>query len=58
MCAPLLKAIGRFESRRKFAKRLGISPERLNAWLNRGVNIPKQYAEQIEQLTDGELTWQ
>ena len=58
MCGPLLKAIGRFGSRRKFAIKLGVSPERLNAWLNRGVNIPKHYAEMIEQLCEGEVTWQ
>ncbi len=54
----LLKAIMIRGSRRILSKELGVSPQVINSWLNRRVNIPLQYALEIERLTEGEITWQ
>ena len=54
----LLKTIGIVGSRKQLANMLGITPEILNAWLNRGVCVPLEYAIEIERITNGNMTWQ
>lgn len=57
MLVALLKAIKIKGSRRNLAKAIGVTPEVLNAWLNRGINIPLEYAFEIERATEGEVSW-
>lgn len=58
MGCPLLLAIGKAGSRRKLAKLIGTTADNINAWLNRGVNMPLEYAFEIEYFMGGEITWQ
>lgn len=58
MFAALLKAIRITSSRRNLVKAIGTTPDAINAWLNRGVRIPLEYAIEIERVTNGEVTWQ
>lgn len=49
----LIAAIKFFGSQTNLAKTLKISRKKLNNWLNRGDEIPFQYAIAIEKLTEG-----
>jgi len=49
----LLKASRLCGSQRKLAKKIKATPTQLNAWINRGVDIPYEYAVAIEKATDG-----
>lgn len=57
MSTALLKAIGIIGSRRSLAKAIGTTPDAINAWLNRGVNVPLEYAIEIERITASAVTW-
>jgi DNA-binding transcriptional regulator YdaS (Cro superfamily) len=58
MSAGLLRAIAIKGSMRNLSKDIGATPDAMNAWLNRGVNVPLEYAIEIERVTKGEVTWQ
>ncbi|HEX4044699.1 MAG TPA: YdaS family helix-turn-helix protein [Gammaproteobacteria bacterium] len=51
----LLKAIKILGSRRNLANLLGISPQRLNGWLNDEKSMGYEYAIAIEYLTHGQI---
>jgi DNA-binding transcriptional regulator YdaS (Cro superfamily) len=52
----LLRAIKIIGSRQKLAQLLGISPQRLNAWLNGSVDMGYEYAVALEHLTANQVT--
>lgn len=54
----LKKAIDQFGSISQFAKKLGVRRENVSAWLNRNVRISLEYALKIDQLTNGEVSWE
>ncbi|WP_347251568.1 YdaS family helix-turn-helix protein [Legionella sp.] len=57
MSSALLKAIGIIGSRRRLAKAIGTTPEVINGWLNCGIQVPLQYAFEIQCVTSGEVAW-
>jgi DNA-binding transcriptional regulator YdaS (Cro superfamily) len=58
MSAGLLRAIAIKGLMRNLSKDIVAMPDAMNAWLNRGVNVPLEYAIEIERVTKGEVTWQ
>jgi DNA-binding transcriptional regulator YdaS (Cro superfamily) len=60
MCVCLLtfRAIAIKGSMRNLSKDIGATPDAMNVWLNRGVNVPLGYAIEIERITKGEVTLQ
>lgn len=57
MLGELLKAIKIAGSRNNLAKAIGTTTDAINAWLNRGINVPLEYAFEIERLTNGRVKW-
>ncbi len=53
---PLLRAIKILGSRQEIIKMLGITRQRLNAWLNGNVAMGYEYALALEHLTCGQVT--
>jgi DNA-binding transcriptional regulator YdaS (Cro superfamily) len=58
MSAGLLRALAIKGSMRNLSKDIVATSDAINAWLNRGVNVPLEYAIEIERVTKGEVTWQ
>ena len=48
----------RFGGQSNLARKLMVSPSRVNKWLNQGIRIPYEYAIAIEHMTNGEITCQ
>lgn len=57
MSGALLKAIEIIGSRKKLAKAIGTTTDAINAWLNRGVHVPLEYAFEIERVTGKRIKW-
>jgi DNA-binding transcriptional regulator YdaS (Cro superfamily) len=51
----LLRAIKIIGSRQKMIKHLGISAQRLNAWLNGHIDMGYEYALALQYLTNGQI---
>lgn len=51
----LLRAIKIIGSRQKMIKHLGISAQRLNAWLNGHIEMGYEYALALQYLTNGQI---
>jgi DNA-binding transcriptional regulator YdaS (Cro superfamily) len=57
MAVALLEAINIIGSRKKLAQSIGATTDAINAWLNRHVHIPLEFALQIQHATNGKVQW-
>ncbi|MES2998033.1 MAG: YdaS family helix-turn-helix protein [Pseudomonadota bacterium] len=53
----LLRAARIFGTQRKLAKIIGASPEQVNSWLNKNIQIPLEYALEIARATQHKVKW-
>lgn len=57
MATSLLKAINIIGSRKKLASAIGTTTDAINAWLNRNVHVPLEFAFEIQRVTQSEVHW-
>lgn len=57
MVEALHRAIKHKGSRKKLCGELGVTGDRMKGWLNRGINVPLEYALEIERVTKGAVKW-
>ncbi len=58
MNSGLLRAVKMFSSNVELALLIGVSPQKLDNWLNKSIKIPLEYAKVIEAATKRKVTWQ